>query len=159
MQVLKHAVFIDAPPSEVWRILTTPELVKEWAAAYLDGLSIRTSWRPGDEVAWKTPGGATCSAGVVAACEPERLLKFEYSRSVLAPKGQPVCETFEVAEDTGGARLEYSAGPFDPATFEALKGPAEQAAHEIKSLAEESAEIHRSVRASAGRQKAAGARF
>lgn len=158
MQVLKHAVFIDAPPSEVWRILTTPELVKEWAAAFLEGLSIRTSWRPGGEVAWKTPGGTTRSAGVVAACEPERLLKFEYTRSVLAPDGQPVCETFEVAEDSGGARLEYSAGPFDPATLAGLKGPAERAAREIKSLAEESAEIHRTVRASARRERAAGAR-
>lgn len=143
MQVLKHSLVIDAPPSEVWRILTTPELVKEWAAAFVEGLSIRTTWRPGEDVAWKTPSGATRSAGAVAACEPERLLKFEYTESTLAPEGRTFCDTFELMQAEDGTRLDFTSGPFDPATLEVLKGPTEQAAREIKSLAEESAEIRR----------------
>lgn len=154
MQVLKHSLEIDAPADEVWRVLTTPELVKEWAAAYVDGLSIRTTWRPGEEVAWKTPGGVTRSAGAVAACEPGRLLKFEYTQSVLAPEGGPFSDTFELSEAAHGTRLEFTSGPFEPATLEAIKGATEQVAREIKSLAEESAEIHRSARPS-GRASAA----
>lgn len=157
MQVLKHTLLIDAPPSEVWRILTTPELVKEWAAAYVEGLSIRTSWRPGDDVAWKTPGGATRSAGAVAACDPERLLKFEYTRSVVAPEGRTFCDTFELTAADDGTRLDFTSGPFDEATLEALRGPTEQAANEIKSLAEESAAIRRVRPARGGGASAAAA--
>ncbi|MFZ5719815.1 MAG: SRPBCC family protein [Pseudomonadota bacterium] len=156
MQVLKHSLLIDAPPGEVWRILTTPELVKEWAAAWVDGMSIRTTWRPGEEVAWKMPGGATRSRGAVAACEPGRLLKFEYTQSVVTPEGRAFCDTFELTEADEGTRLDFTSGPFDEATRAQLEAPTEQAAREIKSLAEESAEIQRGL-ASAPRRAAAAA--
>ena len=32
MPVLKRTLEIDAPAGEVWRVLTTPELIREWAA-------------------------------------------------------------------------------------------------------------------------------
>ena len=83
MQVLKHSLVIDAPPNEVWRILTTPELVKEWAAAYVEGLSIRTTWRPGEEVAWKTPGGATLTPGRGAAIGFPRLAELRQSARII----------------------------------------------------------------------------
>lgn len=157
MQVLRQSLFIDAPPDEVWRVLTTPEIVKEWAAAYVDGLSIRTTWRPGDNVAWKTPSGATRSSGAVAACEPGRLLRFEYTRAEFIPEGRSFCDTFELTAANDGTRLEFTSGPFDEAALEALKGPTEQAALEIKSLAEESAEIHRAVRSPPRRDAGAAA--
>ena len=56
MPVLKRSLDIDAPPNEVWRVLTNPELMREWAAAYTDGISIRTSLREGEPVTWKEPG-------------------------------------------------------------------------------------------------------
>ena len=90
--VLKRTLEIDAPPNGVWRVLTNPELVREWAAAYLDGISIRTTWREGDKVTWRAPDGATRACGRVAAFQPERLLKFDYPDD---PRG-PFSEVFKI---------------------------------------------------------------
>jgi uncharacterized protein YndB with AHSA1/START domain len=138
MPTLKRTLDIDAPPNEVWRVLTTPELIREWAAAYHDGIQIRTSFRAGEPVTWKARDGATRSFGTVAACEPERLLRFEYQTD---PRG-PCSETFEISEFDHGTRLKLTTGPLEQADFEALKRPTQQAIEEIKSLAEESAQIH-----------------
>lgn len=142
MTTLKHALDIDAPPHEVWRVLTTPELIREWAAAYNDGLSIRTSWREGDPVTWKEADGSTRAAGAVAAIQPERLLKFEYTEGAVAPEGRAFCDTFEIIEQGRMTRLQFTTGPFRARDAEALKRQAEEAIREIKSLAEESAQIH-----------------
>jgi uncharacterized protein YndB with AHSA1/START domain len=138
MHTLKHSLEIDAPANEVWRVLTTPELVREWAAAYQDGISIRTSFREGEEVTWKDPDGAVRSSGTVTACQPERLLRFDYAAD---PRG-PFSDIFEIRTFDDKTRLKLTTGPLERADFEALKGPAEQAIEEIKSLAEELAQIH-----------------
>lgn len=142
MQTLKHALDIDAPAEEVWRVLTTPELIREWAAAYIDGISIRTSWREGDSVTWKEPDGVTRAGGTVAAFKPERLLKFEYTEGTVTPDGRSFSETFEISAGERLTHLRFTTGPLDPDGVEALKGPSEEAIREIKSLAEESAQIH-----------------
>jgi uncharacterized protein YndB with AHSA1/START domain len=138
MHVLKRALEIDAPATEVWRVLTTPELIREWAAAYLEGIQIRTSFREGDPVTWKTSNGTTTSEGKVAACKPERLLRFEYDGD---PRGV-FSETYEIVPEEDRTWLKLTTGPLEKADFEALKGPTDQAIEEIKSLAEESAQIH-----------------
>jgi uncharacterized protein YndB with AHSA1/START domain len=141
MHTLKRSLEIDAPPNEVWRVLTTPELVREWAAAYVEGISIRTSWREGDPIAWKTPSGGTQACGTVAAFKPEKLLRFDYSEGV-ATEGRSFSDTFEIQPADHGTVLKVSTGPLDDAAFKALKGPSKEALKEIKSLAEESAQIH-----------------
>jgi len=143
MQTFHHALDIDAPAAEVWRVLTSPELIREWAAAYADGLQIRTSWREGSVVAWKEPGGVTRAAGRVAAFEPGRRLSFEYSEGRVAMEGLLFCETFEISEVDQGTRLSLITGPLDETGVAALKGPAHDAILEIKSLAEESAQSRR----------------
>jgi uncharacterized protein YndB with AHSA1/START domain len=142
MKTLKHALEINAPPTEVWRVLTTPELVREWAAAYTDGLSIRTSWKEGDPVTWKEPDGATRACGHVAAFQPGKLLKFEYTEGALAPEGRSFSDTFEISAGERTTRLEFTTGPLDADEAAALEQQAEDAIREIKSLAEESAQIH-----------------
>lgn len=142
MKTLKHTLEIDAPATEVWRVLTTPELVREWAAAYNDGLSIRTSWKEGDPVAWKEPDGATRACGRVAAFRPGKLLKFEYDEGVLAPEGRSFTDTYEISAGERTTRLEFTSGPLDARDAEALERQTEDAIREIKSLAEESAQIH-----------------
>ena len=138
MHTLKHTLEIDAPADEVWRVLTTPELVREWAAAFLDGIQIRTSFREGEAVTWKTAGGEPRSWGRVAACQPQRLLKFDYE----AGADGAFSDTFEISEFDHKTRLKLTTGPLDKDRFEALKRPTQQAIEEIKSLAEESAQIH-----------------
>jgi len=142
MQVLKRSLEIDAPPNEVWRVLTTPELVREWAAAYLDGISIRTSWREGDPVTWKAPDGATTASGTIVAFQPGKLLKFEYPAGG-EDRSWARADVYEIQSMDRGTRLDVTTGPLEDADFKALEGPATQAIREIKSLAEESAQIHR----------------
>ncbi|MBI1199918.1 MAG: hypothetical protein GC203_18825 [Phenylobacterium sp.] len=149
MPVLKTSLSIDAPADEVWRVLTTPELVREWACAYVEGVSIRTSWREGDPVTWKMPDGGTRAKGTVAAFRPGKTLKFVYTDAEgVAGEPRSFADTFELSPGPGGTRLELTVGPLDETAFEALKAPTEAAIREIKSLAEESAQIHGLRRAS-----------
>lgn len=133
MPTLKWSLEIDAPPTEVWRVLTNPELVREWAASYLDGISIRTSWRQGEQVTWKAPDGSTQAVGAIAAIEPERLLKIDYDDDARA-----FPDTFEIVAKEDRTWLNVSAEELDEHDLKA----AEEAIREIKSLAEESAQIH-----------------
>lgn len=146
MRVLKQSLDIDASPAEVWRVLTTPELVREWAAAYVDGVSIRTSWREGDPVVWTAPGGETRVRGSVAAFRPEKLLKFVYGDEGVAPEARSFADTFELTGAQAQTHLELTTGPLDEAAAAELEGPTERAILEIKSLAEESAQIHQAIR-------------
>lgn len=142
MPTLKRSLEIDAPAREVWRVLTTPDLIREWAAAYDDGLSIRTSWKEGDKVTWKAADGATRASGAIAAYQPEKLLKFDYDAGPIAER-RSFSDTFEIEEVEGDrSRLRVVTGPLEKEDFEALKRPTEQAIEEIRSLAEESAQIH-----------------
>jgi len=133
MPVLKRSLEIDAPPNEVWRVITTPELVREWAAAYLDGISIRTSWRQGETLTWRAPDGSTQAVGAISAIEPERLLKIDY-----VDAGGAFPESFEIVAKEDRTWLNVSTGQLDGEDLRA----AEEAIREIKSLAEESAQIH-----------------
>lgn len=142
MPVLKRSLEIDAPATEVWRVLTTPELVREWAAAYQDGLHIRTSWREGEPVAWKTQDGDTRAAGTVAAFQPQKLLKFDY----VSDERGAFSETYEIVAKEDRTWLNVTTGPLAEDELNALEGPAEEAIKEIKSLAEESAQIRGSRR-------------
>src|SRR4030095_634364 len=126
MQVLKRSLEIDAPPNEVWRVLTTPELVREWAAAYLDGISIRTSWREGEPVTWKAPDGATTASGTGTAFKPGKILKLPYGAEPQA-EAPARDETYEIRAVDHMSRLELTTGPLDDAHFEALEGPTTQA--------------------------------
>jgi uncharacterized protein YndB with AHSA1/START domain len=138
MPILKRSLEIDAPPTEVWRVLTTPELVREWAAPYLDGISIRTSWREGEPITWKAPDGSTQAAGAIAAFQPERLLKIEYQ----ADTRGAFPDTFEIVAKEDRTWLNVTTGQLDEDGLKAVERTAEEAIREIKSLAEESAQIH-----------------
>lgn len=134
MPTLKRTLEIYAPATEVWRVLTNPELIREWAAAYQDGISLRTSWRQGEPVTWKAPDGTTHAQGAIAAIEPERLLKIDYDADTRAS----FPDTFEIVAKEDRTWLNVSA---EQLADDDLKA-AEEALLEIKSLAEESAQIH-----------------
>ena len=40
---------IDAPPEDVWRALTDPEVIKQ----YMFGSEVNTDWKPGSPITWK----------------------------------------------------------------------------------------------------------
>jgi len=140
MPTLKCSLEINAPACEVWRVLTTSELVREWASAYAEGLSIRTNWREGSEVTWKTQDGAVKTCGKITAMEPQKRLRFEYPADPVTARPM-FSETFEIEETEHLTRLRLITGPLDTGAMRAMKRSAGKAIQEIKSLAEESAQI------------------
>lgn len=136
MPSLQRSLEIDAPPNEVWHVLTNPELVREWAAVYLDGVSVRTTWREGEPITWKGADGEIQATGAIATCQPERLLKIRYEADTAFP------ETFEIVAREDRTWLNMSASQIDEDDLKAAEQIAEDAIREIKSLAEESAQIH-----------------
>ena len=142
MPTLKCSLEINAPACEVWRVLTTSELVREWASAYAEGLSIRTNWREGSDVTWKTPTGAVKACGKITALEPEKRLRFDYPADPLAERPM-FSETFEIEALDRRTRLCLITGPLNRRAIRTMERSAGRAIQEIKSLAEESAQIHR----------------
>ena len=142
MPTLKCSLEINAPACEVWRVLTTSELVREWACAYAEGLSIRTTWREGSDITWKTQDGAIRTCGKITASKPEKLLRFDYPTDPLTARPM-FSETFEIEAMDRRTRLRLITGPLETGAMRAMKHRADKAIEEIKSLAEESAQIHR----------------
>ena len=66
------SVEIHAPPTDVWRALTTPSLIKQW----FFGVETRTDWMEGSEIVhtgeWQ--GKPYVDKGTIVRFEPETLL-------------------------------------------------------------------------------------
>jgi uncharacterized protein YndB with AHSA1/START domain len=136
MSTVRKSVIIGAPPSDVWRVLTTRDLVREWASVFADDIDILTNWKPGARVTWKADRSVV-REGVVAAVEPERRLAFEYRER---PE-EVWSETYELGIHGEATRLELTVGPVSDADAGELAPKAEAAVEAIQGLAEELAAI------------------
>ena len=69
----KVSLTIDALPSEVWHVLTTPELIKQ---CYF-GVDVMTDWKEGSEILYKGEwkGQPYEEKGWVLKVEPEKFLQ------------------------------------------------------------------------------------
>jgi uncharacterized protein YndB with AHSA1/START domain len=146
MRTLENTAEIDAPPAVVWRVLTTRDLVREWAAAFLEDIDIRSGWREGAPVEWKAPDGAILRRGVVGRFEPERLLRFDYPldpESLSPARSGAFSDAWAISGDGRGCLLTATTGPLTAEHYAQLAGPAREAVATIKSLAEEAAAIRR----------------
>jgi uncharacterized protein YndB with AHSA1/START domain len=70
---------INAPPSDVWSVLTERAYTDQWAREFSRGgpeFHIESSWKLGAPVLWKDPDGTSMVEGVVTRLEPPRRLHF-----------------------------------------------------------------------------------
>jgi uncharacterized protein YndB with AHSA1/START domain len=67
---------IAAPPAEVWKALTDPELIKK----YMFGSEVETDWQPGSPITWKGEyeGKPYEDKGEILEVEQERRLKLTH---------------------------------------------------------------------------------
>jgi uncharacterized protein YndB with AHSA1/START domain len=139
MRSIVHSVHVTATPADVWRVLTTRGLVREWAAAFAPDIDLQTNWRLGARIIWRAPSEGFERHGVIAEFERERRLAFHYADD---PQG-PFTVTYAIRSNGRGTELHYSAGPLTDDTFERLEPVVRAALNEIRGLAEEAAAIRR----------------
>jgi len=74
--VAKVETTIEAPATEVWEALVTPETIKQ----YMFGATVRSDWKEGSPITWKGEwkGKPYEDKGVILDIEPERRLEYSH---------------------------------------------------------------------------------
>jgi uncharacterized protein YndB with AHSA1/START domain len=111
---INDSIEINAQPEKVWDQLTDQVKVKQWAAAFSEGTTIETSWKPGSEVIWKDGDGNIGAKGIVKVFEPSKKLQVLYCDDVNPDPGSPLgeyAETFTLKDTGGKTHLDIISGP------------------------------------------------
>ncbi len=103
------SVDIDAPPRKVWKVLTTPALVKE----YLMGTDVSTDWKEGSKIEYtgEYKGKKYHDKGVIKKIQPEKLLQTTYWSSMSGQEDKPEnykLVTYKIAAEGGKTHLTLS---------------------------------------------------
>ena len=74
--VARQSIAIDAPVSEVWNALLSPDSIR----LYMFGAEVDTDWRPGSEITWRGEwqGKEFEDRGKVLKVDPERLIQYSH---------------------------------------------------------------------------------
>jgi len=81
------STIIGAPPSRVWEVITSPELVKR----YMPGTEVTTDWKVGSPIRWKgvLQDKVYESKGTITKVIPEQLLEYTYFSSTWRVEDAP----------------------------------------------------------------------
>jgi uncharacterized protein YndB with AHSA1/START domain len=97
---------IAAPPEQVWRALTDPELIKK----YMFGSEVRTDWKPGSPITWQGEfeGRKYMDKGEIIAVEPGRRLEITHFSPLTGQEDRPENYhrvSYELQQTDGGTSL------------------------------------------------------
>jgi len=83
-KTFNKTVNINAPTSQVWHILTTPELMKKWMVSDDVEINISTGWKVGSPVVIRgnMNGKDFENNGTVLQFEPEKTLQYSHLSSL-----------------------------------------------------------------------------
>jgi uncharacterized protein YndB with AHSA1/START domain len=100
------SVDIQAPPSEVWKALVTPQIIKK----YLFGTDTKTDWQPGSRISFtgEWEGKPYEDKGTILANEKEKKLSYTYLSSFSSLPDLPenyAVVTFELQPQGNKTRL------------------------------------------------------
>lgn len=75
-KILKKTIRINAPASEVWKILTTPNLIKEW----LFGTKVISDWKAGSSILFtgNWQGTDYADKGTILKFDIEKVFQYSY---------------------------------------------------------------------------------
>jgi uncharacterized protein YndB with AHSA1/START domain len=139
-QIAEESILIHAKSAEVWKVLTTPEFIREW-----DGLPPNfgnTPLKNGDEIIWKIDNSKYTRLTVIGF-EPNKQLRQSLYVSTWeeTPAPEDITYTYTISDEGGNTRLTITIGDFSfisngESYFEASVEFAETAATRIKELSE-----------------------
>jgi uncharacterized protein YndB with AHSA1/START domain len=100
-----HAT-IAAPPAQVWKALTDPELITK----YFHGTTVESDWEVGSPITWSGEMGGTAyqDKGEVVTFEPERRLQHTYWSSMTGEPDEPEnykTITYDLSEVDGSTQV------------------------------------------------------
>lgn len=100
---------VAAPPSDVWKALTDPELI----AKYFFGSQVKTDWQPGSPIVWKGEyeGKSYEDKGEILDVEPNRRLRVTHFSPMAGLPDKPEnyhTLTYELDDRGGGTHVSLS---------------------------------------------------
>jgi uncharacterized protein YndB with AHSA1/START domain len=83
----KVSITIDASTAQVWKAITTPEIVKK----YLFGTTVSTDWKEGSPITYSGEynGKEYHDKGIIKKVEPEKILQSTYWSSMSGVPDKP----------------------------------------------------------------------
>jgi uncharacterized protein YndB with AHSA1/START domain len=100
--IAKTSITINAPPSKVWKALTTPALIKK----YLMGTDVSTDWKEGSPISYtgEYNGKKYKDKGVIKKIEPQKIFQSTYLSSMSGKENKPEnynLVTYKLKEQAG----------------------------------------------------------
>ncbi len=117
---LLYQIEIDAPPDEVWRAITDPELTPR----FFHDTAVHTSWSPGAPISYDLPDGTPAIVGRIVEYTPPRRFvmtaTFLFDAEATAEPESLV--TWEVKPDGRGTLLTLLHDRVPPRTISLVRG-------------------------------------
>jgi uncharacterized protein YndB with AHSA1/START domain len=109
---IEKSVDIEASAGRVWKILTDPNISREWIRTWWPEFDVLESdWQPGSPVLWKLCDGSLGAQGIVVISEPYWDLAYTIQVVGAAPEKQEAI-TFKLREINDVTLLAVSVGDF-----------------------------------------------
>jgi uncharacterized protein YndB with AHSA1/START domain len=86
---VESSIEIQASPSQVWDVLTRPEMTQKWAGEFGAAGPIDSTWTLGSPVLWRNAKGEVYVRGNITAVRPLALLRFTVC-DVFHPEMRPI---------------------------------------------------------------------
>ena len=85
--IAETSVSVDAPPAQVWKVLTTPKLIRK----YLMGTDVTSDWKEGSPINYdgKYESKKYHDKGIIKKIEPEKILQSTYLSSMSGKADKP----------------------------------------------------------------------
>jgi uncharacterized protein YndB with AHSA1/START domain len=85
--IAETSVSVDTTPAQVWKVLTTPKLIKK----YLMGTDVTSDWKEGSTITYngEYEGKKYHDKGVIKKIEPEKILQSTYLSSMSGNEDKP----------------------------------------------------------------------
>jgi uncharacterized protein YndB with AHSA1/START domain len=85
--IAETSVSVDTTPAQVWKVLTTPKLIKK----YLMGTDVTSDWKEGSTITYngEYEGKKYHDKGVIKKIDPEKILQSTYLSSMSGKEDKP----------------------------------------------------------------------